>query len=104
MLRSARGAFDALGALPWGDRARQQLRAIGENSARRAPDAREQLTAQELQVAQLAAAGLSNKEIGQKLYLSDRTIGTHLYRIYPKLGISSRSELAAALAGFPAPS
>jgi len=104
MLRSARGAFDALGALPWGDRTRQQLRAIGENSARRAPDAREQLTAQELQVAQLAAAGLSNKEIGQKLYLSDRTIGTHLYRIYPKLGISSRSELAAALAGFPAPS
>jgi DNA-binding NarL/FixJ family response regulator len=60
-------------------------------------DARDQLTAQELQIAQLAAKGLSNREIGQRLYLSHRTIGTHLYRIFPKLGITGRSELQAVL-------
>jgi DNA-binding CsgD family transcriptional regulator len=101
MLRCARGAFDSIGALPWGDRARQQLRALGDTRAPRTPGARDQLTVQELQVAQLAASGLSNKAIGQKLYLSDRTIGTHLYRIYPKLGITSRSQLAPALAQRP---
>ena len=61
------------------------------------PEARDQLTAQELQIAQLAARGLSNREIGQQLFVSHRTVGTHLYRIYPKLGISSRGELPAAL-------
>ena len=62
------------------------------------PEARDQLTGQELQIAQLAATGLSNREIGQRLYLSHRTIGTHLYRVFPKLGITSRTELGAALA------
>jgi DNA-binding NarL/FixJ family response regulator len=56
---------------------------------------RDQLTAQELQIAQLAADGLSNREIGQKLYVSPRTVSTHLYGIYPKLQISARAELAA---------
>jgi DNA-binding NarL/FixJ family response regulator len=56
------------------------------------------LTAQELQIAQLAAEGLTNRDIGQRLYLSHRTIATHLYRVFPKLGITARSELAAALA------
>ena len=65
--------------------------------------ARDQLTAQELQIAQLAAQGLSNREIGQRLYLSHRTISTHLYRVFPKLGITSRAELAAALATEGAP-
>ncbi|WP_229867332.1 response regulator transcription factor [Streptomyces gelaticus] len=51
------------------------------------------LTPQELQIAQLAAEGLSNKEIGRQLYLSPRTIGAHLYRIFPKLGITSRGQL-----------
>ena len=62
------------------------------------PEARDQLTAQELQIAQLAAEGLSNREIGQRLFLSHRTISTHLYRVFPKLGITSRGELSAALA------
>jgi DNA-binding CsgD family transcriptional regulator len=62
------------------------------------PEVRDQLTAQELQIAQLAAKGLSNREIGQKLFVSPRTVSTHLYRIYPKLGISARGELASALA------
>ena len=57
----------------------------------------EQLTAQELQTALLAAAGLSNREIGQRLFLSHRTIGSHLYRIYPKLGITRRAQLASVL-------
>ena len=96
-LRAARDAFDALGMLPWGERARQELRASGESSRRRQPDARDELTPQELQIAQMAGEGLSNREIGQQLYLSHRTVGSHLYRVYPKLGITSRGELRAAL-------
>jgi DNA-binding NarL/FixJ family response regulator len=90
--------FDAIGASKWGDQARSELRASGERSRRRVPEARDQLTAQELQIAQLAATGLSNREMGQRLYLSHRTISTHLYRVFPKLGITSRAELGAALA------
>jgi DNA-binding CsgD family transcriptional regulator len=97
-LREARDVFDAIGASSWGDHARSELRASGERSRRRVPEARDQLTAQELQIAQLAADGLSNREIGQRLYLSHRTISTHLYRVFPKLGITSRGELSAALA------
>jgi ATP/maltotriose-dependent transcriptional regulator MalT len=97
LLRAARDAFDALGCQAWGDQARRELRASGESSRRRVPEARDQLTAQELQIAQLAAKGLSNREIGQKLFVSPRTVGTHLYRIYPKLEISVRGELASAL-------
>jgi DNA-binding NarL/FixJ family response regulator len=52
-----------------------------------------------LQIAQLAAEGLSNREIGERLYLSHRTVGSHLYRIFPKLGITSRAELHTALEG-----
>lgn len=59
------------------------------------------LTAQELQIAQLAAEGLSNREIGQKLFVSPRTVSTHLYRTYPKLGISARGELTSALDATP---
>ncbi len=95
-LRTARDAFDALGCAAWGDQARRQLRASGESSRRRDPAARELLTAQELQIAQLAAEGLSNREIGQRLFVSHRTVSTHLYRIFPKLGITARSELSAA--------
>ncbi len=97
-LREAREVFDAIGASIWADQARRELRASGERSRRRVPEARDDLTAQELQIAQLAAEGLSNREIGQRLFLSHRTISTHLYRVFPKLGITSRSELSAALA------
>jgi ATP/maltotriose-dependent transcriptional regulator MalT len=98
-LRDARDAFDALGCAALGDQARRELRASGESSRRREAVApRDQLTAQELQIAHLAAQGLSNREIAQQLYLSHRTIGTHLYRIYPKLGVAARTELVQALA------
>jgi DNA-binding CsgD family transcriptional regulator len=96
-LRAAREAFDALGTAPWGERARRELRASGETSRHRAPDLTDRLSPQELQIAEMAAAGLSNREIGQKLFLSHRTIGSHLYRAFPKLGITSRGELTAAL-------
>ena len=98
-LRSARQAFDALGAISWGERTRQELRASGETSRRRVPDARDQLTPQELRIAQMAADGLSNREIGQQLYLSHRTVSSHLYRIFPKLGVTSRHQLGPSLAG-----
>jgi DNA-binding CsgD family transcriptional regulator len=92
-LRAARDMFDALGAIPWSERARRELRATGETSRHRDLDARDQLTPQELQIAQLAADGLTNREIGQRLYLSHRTVSSHLHRIFPKLGVAARSEL-----------
>jgi DNA-binding CsgD family transcriptional regulator len=96
-LRSARDAFDALGLQPWADKARAELRASGERNAEPAPKMRQPLTPQELQIAQMAAAGLSNREIADRLFLSHRTVGAHLYRVFPKLGIVSRSELPQAL-------
>jgi DNA-binding CsgD family transcriptional regulator len=97
-LRSARDTFDALGAVHWAERARQELRAAGETSRRREPEAWDNLSAQEIQIATMASEGLSNREIGRKLYLSHRTVGSHLYRTFPKLGITSRVQLASALA------
>jgi DNA-binding CsgD family transcriptional regulator len=96
-LRDAVALFDALGAIRWSDRARHELRATGETIGHRTPDARDRLTAQELQIAQLAAQGLSNREIGERLFLSHRTIGSHLYRVFPKLDITARSQLRDAL-------
>jgi DNA-binding NarL/FixJ family response regulator len=96
-LREARDVFDALGAAGWAERARMELRASGETIRQRARDARGELSTQELQIALMAADGLTNRQIGERLFLSSRTIGSHLYRIFPKLGIRSRSELGWAL-------
>jgi DNA-binding CsgD family transcriptional regulator len=97
-LRESVALFDALGAAAWSTRARQELRATGEKVGRRAPDLRDRLTAQELQIAQLAAEGLSNRQIAERLFLSPRTIGGHLYRIFPKLEITARAQLRDAFA------
>ncbi|WP_132956917.1 LuxR family transcriptional regulator [Rhizobium sp. BK251] len=96
-LREARDIFDALSALPWSDRAREELRASGEASRRRTEYVWEMLTPQQLHIAQLAAEGLSNKEIGARLYLSHRTVGYHLHRIFSKTGVTSRSALRPLL-------
>jgi DNA-binding CsgD family transcriptional regulator len=96
-LRSAQTTLDLIGAPSWAEQARAELRAAGERTVSAAPAALSILSPQELQIARLAAQGLSNREIGQRLYLSPRTIGSHLYRVFPKLGITSRVELVARL-------
>jgi ATP/maltotriose-dependent transcriptional regulator MalT len=100
LLRAALGTFDTIGARPWADRAARELRAVGPGRTSPAggdvtgPGA---LTRHELEVAQLAAAGYTNKQIGEHLHLSPRTVSTHLYRIFPKLGITTRAALRDAL-------
>jgi DNA-binding CsgD family transcriptional regulator len=96
-LREAAQTFDAFGLIRFAERARRELRASGEAPRRRRPETWAQLTPQELQIAQLAGDGLSNREIGERLYLSHRTVGSHLYRLFPKLGVTSRSQLRDAL-------
>lgn len=101
-LRAARQTFDALAFPALADTARQELRASGEASRRRIDQPWDRLTPQELTIAQLAAQGLTNRQIGEKLYLSHRTVGFHLHRIFPKLGITSRNQLEARAVTEPA--
>ncbi|WP_308268666.1 helix-turn-helix transcriptional regulator [Yinghuangia soli] len=99
MLLAAYAEFVRLKAQPWVRRAEEELRAAGhvltEHSGRVVDLAL--LTAQELRVAEFAAKGLTNKEIGAQLRMSPRTVGAHLYKIFPKLGVTSRAALADAL-------
>ncbi|MFC3737420.1 AAA family ATPase [Paractinoplanes deccanensis] len=98
-LSAALRAFETAGAHPWIERASTELRAAGVApvSARPGRDVLDQLTAQELRIVELAAEGLTNKEIADQLYLSHRTIGTHLYKVFPKLGVSNRAQLRNVL-------
>jgi DNA-binding CsgD family transcriptional regulator len=93
-LRRALDAFERLGAAPWADRARAELRATGETTRRKDASAFEHLTPQELQIARYAADGESNAEIAAKLFLSRRTVEYHLGKVYTKVGVISRRELA----------
>ncbi|MDX6219048.1 MAG: hypothetical protein QOJ48_729 [Frankiales bacterium] len=97
-LRSAYSMFVTMGMEAFAERARTELLATGEKVRKRSVDKREVLTAHERQIAQLASDGMSNPEIGTRLYLSSRTIEWHLGNVFTKLGIRSRRELAAALA------
>ncbi|WP_225849952.1 AAA family ATPase [Streptomyces sp. HPF1205] len=101
-LDAALDTFRHLGAGPWAARAAEGLRATGRTTAwaGRGPRA-DPLTAQEHRIAVLAASGLTNRQIGEKLFLSHRTVAAHLYRIYPKLGVSSRVTLGEALTALP---
>jgi DNA-binding CsgD family transcriptional regulator len=81
------------------ERARKELQATGEKVRRRTVETRDILTAQERQIALLAADGLSNPEIGTRLFLSPRTAEWHLHNVFTKLGIRSRRELVNALRG-----
>lgn len=105
-LRIALEEFDRLDVRSWADRARTELGAIGGSATPQGPrpaGVLALLTPQELQITRLAAQGLSNRDIAAQLFLSPRTVGHHLYKAYPKLGIVSRTELSAIpeLAGRP---
>lgn len=94
-LLAAAAAFTQMGAAPWRERAEAELRAAGVAPPAVTPgDPLAWLTPQELQVVRLAAGGASNKQIGAQLFLSPRTVGYHLYKAFPKLGVTARDELA----------
>lgn len=92
-LHTALEVFDGLGLKSFADRARRELGATGQTARRRRDDSRNDLTPQEAQVAQLARQGLSNPEIGARLFISARTVQYHLSKVFVKLGISSRNQL-----------
>jgi DNA-binding CsgD family transcriptional regulator len=96
-LDAALAIFDGLGARQWSTRAEAELRAAGGARTHNENRDRDELTPQEREIALLAATGLSNKQIGERLFLSHRTVGFHLHRIFPKLGVSSRAALRDAL-------
>ena len=96
-LRIAHELFVEIGMEAFADRARSELQATGEHVRARAPEARDDLTAQERQIAEMARDGLSNPEIGARLFLSPRTVEWHLRHVFAKLGIKSRRDLAGAL-------
>jgi len=92
-LRAAVDSLDRIHATPWAEQARAELTAAGATAPRTDWASSPRLTPQELQVARLAAQGLSNRDIAAQLFLSPRTVGYHLYKAFPKLGITSRSQL-----------
>lgn len=92
-LVDAEAVFRRLAAQPWVARAQSELRAAGAQSGTTKPDAFAGLTPQQQQIVRLAALGLTNREVAEKLYLSPRTVSSHLYRAFPKLGITVRSQL-----------
>jgi DNA-binding CsgD family transcriptional regulator len=96
-LEAARDGFELLGARPWMQRAQTELGATGASRRQVRGGGTESLTVQEREVALLAATGLTNREIAARLYVSPRTVSAHLYRIFPKLGITSRAALRDAL-------
>jgi DNA-binding CsgD family transcriptional regulator len=96
-LRTAHDMFDQIGMEAFAGRARRELAGTGEKVHRGSPLIRDELTAQEEQIARLARDGLSNREIAGTLYLSSRTVEWHLRKVFMKIGISSRSQLRTAL-------
>ncbi|MCO5995668.1 helix-turn-helix transcriptional regulator [Actinoallomurus rhizosphaericola] len=98
-LTEALETFRRLGARPWIERARAESRAAGLAVTNSTPDALAELSPQQQQIIRLAARGLTNREIGEKLFLSPRTVSSHLYRSFPKLGITARSQLRDLVEG-----
>ncbi|MFD8925837.1 helix-turn-helix transcriptional regulator [Streptomyces mirabilis] len=99
-LIQAMESFERLGAPTWTERARAELKASGLTTHTTSAQLAE-LTWQERRIADLAASGLTNKEIGERMHLSPRTVSSHLYRVFPKLGITSRAALRDALGKIP---
>jgi ATP/maltotriose-dependent transcriptional regulator MalT len=100
-LRTAHDLLEAMGVEGFAERARRELRATGQTARKRTVQTSEELTAQEALIARLARDGLSNPEIGTRLYISARTVQYHLGKVFAKLDISSRAQLDQALAGDP---
>nr|WP_281379905.1 LuxR C-terminal-related transcriptional regulator [Nocardioides ginsengisegetis] len=98
-LRAAVEGLRQLGARPWADRAAAELRASGESAPAPETNGLETLTPQELQIVRYVSQGSSNRTIAAQLFISPRTVEYHLYKAYPKLGVSSRTQLIGA---FPA--
>jgi DNA-binding CsgD family transcriptional regulator len=96
-LRTAHEMFVTMGAEGFAERTRRELLATGETARTRATGAGSQLTAQEAQVAELARQGLSNSEIGARLFISPRTVEYHLHKVFTKLGVNSRVQLHRVL-------
>ena len=96
-LRTAHRMYAAMGMEGFAERARRELQATGETVRKRTAETRDELTAQEPQIARLARDGRTNPEIGAQLFLSPRTVEWHLHKVFGKLGISSRKELREAL-------
>jgi ATP/maltotriose-dependent transcriptional regulator MalT len=96
-LRPAHEAFSSAGAHGWAERTRRELGATGEIVHRSASGERDALTTQERQIAKLAASGNTNPEIGAQLFLSPRTVEWHLRKVFTKLGVTSRRQLARVL-------
>jgi DNA-binding CsgD family transcriptional regulator len=101
-LKAALETFERLGARPWVERTNAELRATGQTKPRAGDTVLDRLTPQEFEIVNLAASGLTNKQIAQHLFLSHRTVGGHLHRAFPKLGVSTRAALRDALASLPA--
>jgi len=102
-LRVAHNMLDTMGIEAFAERAERELLATGETARKRTVETRDQLTPQETQIAQLARDGLSNPEIGTRLFISPRTVQYHLGKVFTKLDITSRNELVHALLGDPTP-
>jgi DNA-binding CsgD family transcriptional regulator len=102
-LRDALALFTSMGAEAFVGRAERELRATGEHVARRDVETRDELTAQETQVARLARDGLSNSAIGGRLFISQHTVAYHLRKVFTKLDITSRHQLAGVLPQGPDP-
>lgn len=102
-LRTAFAMLDSMGVAAFAERARRELQATGETARKRSVGSRsDTLTAQEMQIARLARDGLSNPEIGARLYLSAHTVQYHLRKVFAKLGITARSQLDCVLRDGPA--
>src|SRR4029077_4437701 len=95
-LNAALAMFERLGAGPWVDRTTAELRASGQTKPRAGENVLDRLTPQEFEIVTLAASGLTNKQIAGRLFLSHRTVGGHLHRAFPKLGVATRAALRAA--------
>jgi len=100
VLTEALGTFQRLGARSWAERGQAELRACGVAVTRPPgePDVLEELTPQQRQIVRLASDGLTDREIADRLFLSPRTVSSHLYRSYPKLGVASRHQLRDVIA------